>query len=101
MSRTFLCPNTCGFGKIITLELSREVPKSLPRSKGEGITKYKARVFHKEYKQFLSVFALTASNFEIEYAKFVKRLPSLKETFNNWSRVKLHDKKKNLETFSR
>ena len=38
MAGTFLCPNTCGFGKIVALELSRKVGNSLPREKGEGNT---------------------------------------------------------------
>ena len=101
MSGTFLCPNTCGFRKIVALELSKEIGKSLPRAHGKGNSKYKARVLQEQYRQFKSFFEPVSGNFDIDYKQFTKKLPSLKDAVSKWSRVKLAEKKKYLETFSR
>ena len=99
MSVSFLCPNTCGFAKVVAFELSKDISKTLEWSKGESSAKYKSRVLTEEYKQFKSVFAPVADNFNIEYTKFVQKLPSLKDAIQNWSRTKRDEKQKYLDTF--
>ena len=89
-----MCASTCGFGKVVALELSRETCKSLRRVAGEGDAKYKTSVNQEQYRQFRSLFASVVNNFEIDYTKFTKKFPSLRDTINKWSRVKLDEKKK-------
>lgn len=100
MAGTFLCPNTCGFGKIVALELSRKVGNSLPREKGEGNTKYHARLLQEQYKQFKCVFNVVEENFDVDFRKFTKKLPSLRDAINKWNYRKAEEKKTYLDTFS-
>ena len=99
MAGTFLCPNTCGFGKIVALELSRKVGNSLPREKGEGNTKYHARLLQEQYNQFKSFFNVVEENFDIDFRKFTKKLPSLRDAINKWNYRKAEEKTY-LDTFS-
>lgn len=101
MAGTFLCPNTCGFGKILALELSREAGNSLLREKGESNTKFRARILQEQYRQFKSVFSIVEDNFNLDFHKFTKKLPSLRDAINKWNYRKVEEKKKYLTTFSR
>ncbi|KAK3709657.1 hypothetical protein QZH41_010994 [Actinostola sp. cb2023] len=48
MVGTFLCPNTCGFAKVVAVEVVRETSRSMLREKGESNTRYQARL--KQYR---------------------------------------------------
>lgn len=101
MAGTFLCPNTCGYGKIVALELSREAGKSLPRKKGESNTRFRARMLHEQHQQFKSTFSIVEEGFNLDFNKFTKKLPSLRDAINKWNFRKVEEKKRYLSTFSR
>lgn len=98
MTGVFMCPKTCGFARIIALEVSREV--NLPREKGESNTKYNARVKEHVYKSFKEKFNSVEENFVIDFVKFTKNLPTLKTSINKWNFRKLEEKKRYLNSFS-
>jgi len=101
MSGTFLCPNTCGFAKVVALESSREISKSFSKEPSESPTRYKSRVKAEEYSLFQSFFTETKEGkLEVSPAHFSKHLPALKNAFNKWNTRKLHEKVKYLEHFS-
>lgn len=95
------CRNTCGFGKVVAFELSREVKNSPKQEPGEGYAKYQARLLQEQFRQFKSVISSVGNNFIIEYAKYVRKLPSLRDAIVKWSPRKLNEKKKYQETFLR
>lgn len=98
MQGTFLTPGTCGFGRIVALEVSRKV--ALPKDKRESKTKHNARIQQECYKLFKETFGDFNENFDIGFSKFTKKLPTLKNTINKWNNRKLEEKKKYLDTFS-
>ena len=77
----------------MALELSRKVGNSLPREKGEGNTKYHARLLQEQYKQFKCVFNVVEENFDVDFRKFTKKLPSLRDAVNKWNYRKAEEKK--------
>lgn len=68
---------------------------------GEGNTKFRARVLQEQYQQFKSVFSVVEESFNLDFRKFAKKLPSLREAINKWSFRKSEEKKLYLATFSR
>lgn len=98
MAGTFLCPNTCGFGKILALEASKKV--ALSKQEGESKTRFNNRLKQECYKLYISNFSLVEENFNIDLAKFNKKLPSLKDAINKWNFRKMDEKKLYLDTFS-
>lgn len=101
MSGTFLCPNTCGFAKVVALEVSREVSKRSSKEPSESPTRFKSRVKSEEYGLFQSYFTDTSEGkLQVNPAHFAKHLPSLKGAFNRWNTRKLHEKSRYLEHFS-
>ena len=101
MAGTFLCPNTCGFGKIVALELARGIKDCVAREAGESNIKYKARLLQEQHEQFKTIFSSIGQSFHIDFTKYAKKLPSLKEAINKWNPRKSEEKKKYLATFSR
>ena len=101
MAGTFLCPNTCGFPKIVAVELSRDIQYRVPREKSESKAKYQTRLLQQLYKKYQAIFGDVGDNFDIGYSQFIKKLPKLKELINKWNFRKAEEKKKYLETFSR
>ena len=101
MAGTFLCPNTCGFSKTVAFELTQEGKKSLKQEPDESYAKYQTKLLQQQFRQFKSVFSGTGNNFDTEYSKYVKKLPSLKDAIIKWNTIKLEEKKKHLKTFSR
>ncbi|EDO28104.1 predicted protein [Nematostella vectensis] len=103
MAGVFLCPQTCGFGKVIALQVAREVEKALPRESGESTTKYNARVKGEQYRKYRSYFPpqVTGDAFDIEFLKFHRKLPGLRNAMNKWNTRKAEEKSKFMETFSR
>ena len=40
MSRTYMCPNICGFAKVLALEIAKELVESSLKKEGETDKKY-------------------------------------------------------------
>lgn len=101
MSGTFLCPNTCGFAKVLALEVSREVGRSNLKEKNESPTRYKSRIRNVEYDRYQSYFTdASQCKMDVSLASFTKNLPALRNTINQWSTSRLNEKYKFLQTFS-
>lgn len=100
MAGTFLCPNTCGFAKVVALEVSRKVAESLRREEGESKTKHHIRLQHEQYDQFKSFFSIVKESFNIDFTKFIKKLPPLRDAIKKWNFRKANEKEKFLETYS-
>ncbi|KXJ04729.1 hypothetical protein AC249_AIPGENE8671, partial [Exaiptasia diaphana] len=102
MSGTFLCPNTCGFAKVLAVEAARHVERNHLKENNESPTRYRSRqVKELEYKQFQSYFTSTKENkMLIGIASFSKNLPSLRKALNQWNTKKLEEKNRFFQTFS-
>lgn len=100
MSGTFLCPNTCGFARVVALELSRKTAGSLRKQQGESSTKFQARVKQEIFKEFNIAFSECGEQFLIDSLKFHKKLPGLRATFTKWNFRKAKEKAEYLEVFS-
>lgn len=101
MATSLLSPNTCGFAKVVALELSREVGKAILKDQNESHTKYLSRVKQEQFKRFQGTFTdCKEGNFTVEFKKFQQNLPALRDTFNKWNCRKAEEKISFLETFS-
>lgn len=100
MSGTFLCPSTCGFAKVAALELSRKTAGSMRKEPGEGSSKFQARVKQEVFKEYNIVFSECREQFSLDFLKFHKKLPGLKEVFTKWNFRKANEKSQYLEVFS-
>jgi len=100
MVGTFLCPNTCGFAKIVAVEVARETSSSMRREKGESNTRYQARLKQEMFKKYNDTFSDSVERFSIDFLQFHKKLSGLRETINKWNFRKSDEKSKYLETFS-
>ena len=99
MSGTFLCPNSCGFAKIVALEIHRSTV--LTRQQDESKTKHQARLKLEQYNKFKSTFSSDdRDSFSIDFVKFHKKLTVLREKVNKWNVRKLDEKSKFFDTFS-
>ena len=102
MSGTFLCPNSCGFAKVVAIEVAREVGSLTKKESKESETKYHARLKQEQYNQYTKDFSEVAKEkFRIDFASFNKKLPNLREKFTKWSFRKKDEKEKFIKTFSR
>lgn len=102
MPGTFLCPNTCGFAKVIALEADRETSRLHLKRQNESSTCYKARVKSEEYKLFQNYFTETRDGkMDVSFGNFCKNLPALRNTINKWNTRKLEQKKTFLQAFSK
>ena len=97
---SFLCPDTCGFGRILALEASRKVSAELSRENGENPTRFKSRVQQESFALFKTNFSDVGENFNLDLLKFSKKLPTLRQYINKWNHRKLDEKAKYIETFS-
>ena len=100
MAGTFLCPNTCGFGKVAAYELARNVEGSLVRQEREGTAKYRGHLKQEQYRLFKEHFHDVVENFNLDFTTFQKKLPSLKETIKKWNFRKMDEKNQYLKAFS-
>ena len=98
MAGAFLCPLSCGFVKVATIEIARKVVTGAKKD-GETTPKWRARTHKEQFKQFSETFAEMREQ-NIEYSGFVKKLPALRDKFNKWSSKKLKEKEKFMKTFS-
>ena len=93
MSGTFLCPNSCGFAKVVAVEISREAAGLVKKAENESATKYCARIKQKQYNMFNSEFSEVGNNkFLIDFANFQKKLPNIKNKFSSWNSRKKEDR---------
>lgn len=100
MAVTFSCPNTCGFGRIVALEVSREAVRQ--KERGESSVLYRSHCLQEQYKLFKNQFASVEETFQIiNYQQFIKKLPSLKDVINKWNFRKIDEKRRYLNEFSR
>lgn len=102
MAGTFLCPNSCGFAKVVAIQVAREADSSVKKESKESDTKYRARLKQEQYKQYTNEFAeITQGNFNMDFTRFHKKLPNLREKFSKWNFRKKDEKLKFIEAFSR
>ena len=99
MAGTFLCPNTCGFAKVLAVEVARQISSSIVRDPGESSTKFQARLKQEVFKAYNTAFSDCREQFSIDFVKFHKKLPGLKEAFHKWNFRKANEKSRYLETF--
>ena len=100
MVATLICPTSCGFARVAALEIVRETTKTLRRENGEGTAKFRARSMQECYKRFNKVFEDRSEQFAIEFLKFQKKIPALREMFSSWNPRKKDEKEKYVEKFS-
>ena len=100
MSGTFLCPNVCGFAKVVALEIGKEVQNSIKKKECESVKDYRNHVKEEQYKRFNNSFSETGGKFDIDITKFHKNLLNLKSKVRKWSPRKSAEKSEYLNTFS-
>lgn len=100
MAGTFLCPNSCGFAKVCVVEISRQTDKGFKNTEGKKTLDFRNDLNREKYLQYKNAFEDVWHAFEIDYSKFVKKLPSLKATINKWNFRLSDQKKKFMDTFS-
>ena len=102
MSGTFLCPNSCGFAKVVAVQVSKEAAGLIKKAENESATKNCARIKHEQYTLFNSEFSEAGTNkFYIDFASYHKKLPNIREKFSGCNSRKKEEKVKFLSTFSR
>lgn len=74
MPETLLSPNTCGFAKVVVLQVLRKVRAACRKDMSESNTRYKARLLQEEYKQFTEVY--TEGQLQVDFSYFNKHLPA-------------------------
>ena len=99
MSGSLLCPNSCGFAKALALEAARDVGH-LVKEKRESVTKHRARIQQEQFKKYNGYFQDVHSGFVIEFAKFQRQLPKLRDAVNKWNFRKADEKLRWLNCFS-
>ena len=100
MSGTFLCPNVCGFAKVVALEIGKEVQNSIKKKECESVKDYRNHVKEEQYKRFNNSFSETCGKFDIDITKFHKNLLHLKSKVRKWNLRKSAEKSEYLNTFS-
>ena len=95
-----MCPLSCGFGKVLALETSRQVADFMRKNDGENPREYRSRLLHEQYNKFNESFRVVHDNFKVNFKTFIKKLPILRETVKKWNFRKSEEKKKFLSTFS-
>ena len=97
---TFLGPNSCGFARVAALELGRKVSGELLKEEKEGEAKFCARKLQEHYKRYTELFKEQEGAFAIDFAKFRRKLPQLRQFFRSWNpRLKL-EKERYMDHFS-
>lgn len=100
MAGTFLCPNSCGFAKVCAVQISQKAEKEFKNIDGKKKVHFQYDLNLEKYRQYEEAFADVWQVFQIDYDKFVKKLPSLKSTFNKWNHRLKDQKNRFMETFS-
>ena len=99
MSRTYMCPNICGFAKVLALEIAKELVESSLKKEGETDKKYQDHLKGEQDKRFNDSFSETDGKFNIDIRKFKKNLSNLKSKFRKWNIVKSAEKGNYRKTF--
>ena len=100
MVATLVCPTSCGFARVAALEIVREASKTFRRENGEGTAKFRARSMQECFKRYNEVFKERSEEFAIDFLKFQKKMPALRDLFSSWNPRKKAEKEKYLETFA-
>ena len=99
MAGTFLCPRTCGFVKVATIEIARKARSEARKRGDETASQFRARIHEEQFRLFEEIFKDLGEQ-TLNYKGFVKKLPALLEKFNKWSSKKLDQKAKYMNVFS-
>ena len=97
---TFLCSSSCGFAKVVALELGRRVNAEVLRDGKEGQAKFRARKLQEHYKRYVELFKEQEGSFSIDINKFRKKLPQLRDFFKSWNPRLKDEKDKFITHFS-
>ena len=100
VAATFLCPRSCGFARVAALVLGRKVSAELVKEEKEGQAKFCARKLQEHYKRYTELFKDEEDSFRIDFAKFRKKLPQLRDFFKSWNPREKVEKEKYVNHFS-
>lgn len=100
VAATFLCLLSCGFARLAALVLGRQVSTELVKEEKEGRAKFCARKLQEHYKRYTELFKDQDGTFLIEFTKFRKKLPQLRDFFKSWNPRQKVEKEKYLNHFS-
>lgn len=100
MVATLICPTSCGFARTAALEIVKETTKTFRRENGEGTAKFRARSMQECYKRFNETSKERSEEFAIDFLKFQKKIPALRDMFSRWNPRRKGEKEKYVETFS-
>lgn len=91
----------CGFAKVVAVEIAPETLSSMRKELGESNTKFQAQPKQEVYQDYNIAFSDCREQFSIDFMKFHKKLPGLREAFHKWNFRKAGEKAKYLKTFSK
>lgn len=100
MAGTFLCPSSCGFAKVVAVEITRKVETEFKNGEKDNKPTFRASLHQEQYNQYKEIFKDVWQSFEIDYTKFIKKLPTLRAKFNKWNYRLTDQKAKYMKTFS-
>ena len=100
IAATFICPLSCGFARVAALVLGKQVSTELVKEEYEGQAKFCARKLQEHYKRYTGLFKDQEGAFLIEFTKFRKKLPQLRDFFKSWNPQQKVEKEKYLNHFS-
>jgi len=100
MVATLICPTSCGFARTAALEIVKETTQTFRRENGKGTAKFRARSMLECYKRFNEIFKERSEEFDIDFLKFQKKIPALRDMFSRCKPRRKDEKEKYLETFS-
>ena len=99
MVATLICPTSCGFVRTAALEIVKETTQTFRWENGEGTAKFRACLMPECYKRFNEIFKERSEEFAIDFLKFQKKIPALRDMFSRWNPRRKDEKEKYLETF--
>lgn len=100
MVATIISPTSCSFARTAALEIVKETTQTFRRENREGTAKFRAHSMQECYKQFNEVFKDRSEEFAIDFSKFQKKIPALRDMFSRWNPKRKDEKERYLETFS-
>lgn len=100
VAATFLCLRSCGFARVAALVLGRKVSAELFKEEKEGQAKFCARTLQEHYKRYTELFKAEEGSFRIDFAKFRKKLPQLRDFLKSWNPQQKVEKEKYVNHFS-
>ena len=100
MASSLVNPLTCGFAKVaVHFVFSKK--KNIDREKGEGMSKYKARIFQLQHEEFQYIFKDRKEAFKVDYKNFQRSMQKLRQCMAEWGRNgSTESKRLYLDSFS-